>query len=229
MSLRNSFSNAATSWTLCSSSKWTSHPRSNSLRSWKRFSYISNPHQQWTLLWGSPDEPVPAVLAFWNSRRGKFQLSVALNQNVDSVLVQQHFWASNIFGLFTKALKSYVLLLEHKRARVRFQRWHTVLFEVLAAELHHAWNLSVNRVEAEFFVMFLLPAAGHFCRHREVQRLQEPRLVIVKVGDAIHRYSALQGKIETVINKHGSPPWKNHYKWAGNWQSACYQTDFSFL
>lgn len=50
MSLRNSFSNAATSWTLCSSSKWTSHPRSNSLRSWKRFSYTSNPHQRWTLL-----------------------------------------------------------------------------------------------------------------------------------------------------------------------------------
>lgn len=40
-------------------------------------------------IWGSPDEPIPAVLAFWNSQRGKFQLSVALNQNVDSVLVPQ--------------------------------------------------------------------------------------------------------------------------------------------
>ena len=35
MSLRNSFNKAATSWTLCSSSRETSTPRSNSSRSWK--------------------------------------------------------------------------------------------------------------------------------------------------------------------------------------------------
>lgn len=35
MSLKNSFSRAATSWTLCSSSSRTSMPRSNSSRSWR--------------------------------------------------------------------------------------------------------------------------------------------------------------------------------------------------
>lgn len=34
MSLRNSLSSAATSWTLCSSSSWTSTPTSKSSRSW---------------------------------------------------------------------------------------------------------------------------------------------------------------------------------------------------
>lgn len=46
-----------------------------------------------------------------------------------------------------------------------------MLFEVLAAELHHTWNLSVHRVEAELFVVSLLPAAGRFCRHGQVERL----------------------------------------------------------
>lgn len=102
-------------------------------------------------------------------------------------------------------LERYALLLRRKRARLLFQQKHTVSFEVLAAELHDPRDLSVNGVEAELFVASLLPAAGRFCRHRQVERLQEPRLVIVKVGDAIHRYSALPGKNErqAVMDRHG--------------------------
>lgn len=96
MSRRNSFSNAATSCTLCSSSKWSSHPRSNSLQSWKRFPYISIKDGLGYTIWSSPDEVIPAALVFWNSQRGIFQLSVALNQDVDSAPVYQHS-ASNIF------------------------------------------------------------------------------------------------------------------------------------
>lgn len=105
MSLRNSFSNAATSWTLCSSSKWTSHPRSNSLRSWKRFSYISNPHQRRALLY---DIVVPG---WTHTCRTRFlELPTRKIPTVCSPKSQRRFSLSTstpcvlaISGLFTKS------------------------------------------------------------------------------------------------------------------------------
>lgn len=70
----------------------------------------------------------------------------------------------------------------------------TVFFEVLAAEIHDSWHLSVDGIEAELFVVALLPVAGCLNWQRQLEGLQEPRLVIIEVSDAIHRYSALSSR-----------------------------------
>jgi len=68
---------------------------------------------------------------------------------------------------------------------------------VLAAEIHDPGHLPVNRVKAEFVVMVLLAVASCLHWQRELKGLQEPRLVVVKIGDAIHRHSALSGRWAT--------------------------------
>lgn len=75
----------------------------------------------------------------------------------------------------------------------------TVFFQVLAAEIHHPGHLPVNRVKAELFVVVLLSVASCLHRQRELKGLQEPRLVIVKIGDAIHRYSSLSSRRATTV------------------------------
>ena len=67
----------------------------------------------------------------------------------------------------------------------------TIFFQVLAAEIHYPRHLPVNGVEAELFVLVLLPAAGRLVRPGELESLQQPRLVVIQVGDAIHRHSTL--------------------------------------
>lgn len=75
----------------------------------------------------------------------------------------------------------------------------TVFFEVLAAEIHNSGHLSVDGIEAELFVVARLPAASCLNWQRQLEGLQEPRLVIIEVSDAIHRYSALSGRrVKTV-------------------------------
>lgn len=69
-----------------------------------------------------------------------------------------------------------------------------MFFQVLAAEIHYPRHLSVNRVKAELFVMVFLPVAGCLFWQRQLEGLQEPRLVIVKVSDAIHRHSTLSSR-----------------------------------
>lgn len=69
-----------------------------------------------------------------------------------------------------------------------------MFFEVLAAEIHDSGHLSVDGIEAELFVVALLPVASCLNRQRQLEGLQEPRLVIIEVSDAIHRYSALSGR-----------------------------------
>lgn len=61
---------------------------------------------------------------------------------------------------------------------------------MLAAEIHHSGHLSVDGVQAELFVSALLPAAG-LHGQRQLEGLQELRLVVIEVGDAIHGHSAL--------------------------------------
>lgn len=75
----------------------------------------------------------------------------------------------------------------------------TVFFKVLAAETHHPGHLSVNWVEAELFVMTLLPVASCLYWQRQLEGLQEPRLVIIKVSDAVHRHSALSSRWVTTV------------------------------
>lgn len=75
----------------------------------------------------------------------------------------------------------------------------TVYFQVLAAEIHYPWHLSVNRVKAELFVVVLLPAAGRLIWQRQLEGLQEPRLVIIKVSDAIHRHTTLSSRWVTAV------------------------------
>lgn len=70
----------------------------------------------------------------------------------------------------------------------------TMFFEVLAAQIHYARHLSVDRVEAELFVPVLLPVIGGLHWQRQLEGLQEPRVVVIKVSDAIHRYSALSSR-----------------------------------
>lgn len=67
----------------------------------------------------------------------------------------------------------------------------TMFFQVLAAEVHHPGHLSVNWVEAELFVVALFPVASCLGWQRELERLQQPGLAVIKVGDAIHRYATL--------------------------------------
>lgn len=75
----------------------------------------------------------------------------------------------------------------------------TVFFQVLAAEIHYPGHLSVNRVEAELFVTALLPVASCLYWQRQLEGLQEPRLVIIKVSDAINRYPALSSRWVTTM------------------------------
>lgn len=75
----------------------------------------------------------------------------------------------------------------------------TVFFQVLAAEIHYSGYLSVNRVKAELFVVALLPVASCLYWQRQLEGLQEPRLVIIKVSDAIHRHSTLSSRWVTTI------------------------------
>lgn len=77
----------------------------------------------------------------------------------------------------------------------------TVFFQVLAAEIHYPGHLSVNRVKAELFVVALLPVASRLYWQRQLEGLQEPRLVIIKVSDAIHRYSTLSSRWATTIQR----------------------------
>lgn len=70
----------------------------------------------------------------------------------------------------------------------------TMFFEVLAAEIHYSGHLSVDRVEAELFVPVLLPVVGGFHWQRQLEGLQESGVVVIKVSDAIHRYSALSSR-----------------------------------
>lgn len=74
-----------------------------------------------------------------------------------------------------------------------------MFFEVLAAEIHYSGHLPVNRVEAELLVMAFLPVSGCFYWHRQLEGLQEARLAIIKVSDAIHRYSTLSSRWVTPI------------------------------
>ena len=73
----------------------------------------------------------------------------------------------------------------------------TVFFQVLAAEIHNPGHLPVNRVQAELLVVALLPVSRCLLWQRELKGLQEPRLVIVKIGDAVHRYPALSSRCAT--------------------------------
>lgn len=73
----------------------------------------------------------------------------------------------------------------------------TVFFQVLATEIHYPGHLPVDRVKAELFVMALLPVANCLDWQGELKGLQEPRLVIIKISDAIHRYSALSRRCAT--------------------------------
>lgn len=75
-----------------------------------------------------------------------------------------------------------------------------MFFEVLAAEIHYSGHLSVNRVEAELLVMPFLPVASSLYWHRQLEGLQEARLVIIKVSDAIHRYSTLSSRRVTTVH-----------------------------
>lgn len=70
----------------------------------------------------------------------------------------------------------------------------TVFFQVLAAEIHYPGHLFVNRVKAELFVMVFLPVASCLFWQRQLEGLQKPRLVVIKVSDAIHRYSTLSSR-----------------------------------
>lgn len=70
----------------------------------------------------------------------------------------------------------------------------TVFLQVLAAEIHRPGHLSVNRVKAELFVTALLPVASCLFWQGQLEGLQEPRLVIIKVSDAIHRHSTLSSR-----------------------------------
>lgn len=86
-----------------------------------------------------------------------------------------------------------------------------MFFEVLAAEIHDSGHLSVNWVEAELFVMALLPVASCLYWQRQLEGLQEPRLVIVKVSDAIHRHAALSSrKVKTVQWVLSDKLWLHH-------------------
>ncbi|MEQ2178376.1 hypothetical protein GOODEAATRI_013358 [Goodea atripinnis] len=67
----------------------------------------------------------------------------------------------------------------------------TLSQSVLAAEINYPWHLFVNRVKAELFVAGFLPVPGRLVWQRQLKGLQEPRLVIIKVSDAIHRHSTL--------------------------------------
>lgn len=72
---------------------------------------------------------------------------------------------------------------------------------MLATEIHCPGHLSVNRVKAELFVMALLPVASYLFWQRQLEGLQEPRLVIIKVSDAIHRHSTLSGRWVTTMDR----------------------------
>lgn len=65
---------------------------------------------------------------------------------------------------------------------------------MLAAEIHHSGHLSIDGVQAELFVSPLLPAAGRLHGQRQLEGLQELRLVVIQVGDAIHGHAALSEK-----------------------------------
>ena len=67
----------------------------------------------------------------------------------------------------------------------------TVLLQVLAAPVHHARDLLVHGVQAQLPV--LLPAAGGLGGQGQLKGLQDPRLAVVQVRDAVHRHAALSG------------------------------------
>lgn len=71
---------------------------------------------------------------------------------------------------------------------------YTVFFQMLAAEVYYPGHLSVNWVKAELFIMVLLLVASSLFWQRQLEGLQEPRLVIIKVSDAIHGHSTLSGR-----------------------------------
>lgn len=70
---------------------------------------------------------------------------------------------------------------------------------MLAAEIHYPGHLPVDRVKAELLVVALLPLASCLLWQRELKGLQEPGLVIIKISDAIHRYSTLSSRRVTTV------------------------------
>lgn len=70
---------------------------------------------------------------------------------------------------------------------------------MLAAEVNHPRHLSVNGVKAELLVLLLLLVGGGVIWERQLKGLQEPRLVIIKICDAIHRYPALSNRWGTTM------------------------------
>lgn len=66
---------------------------------------------------------------------------------------------------------------------------------MLAAEIHCPGHLSVDWVKAELLVTALLPVAKSLLWQRQLESLQELRLVIIKVCDAIYRHSTLSGQM----------------------------------
>lgn len=74
-----------------------------------------------------------------------------------------------------------------------------MFFDVLAAEIHYSGHLSVNWVEAELLVMAFLPVSSCLYWQRQLEGLQKARLVIIKVSDAIHRYSTLSSSRVTTV------------------------------
>lgn len=67
----------------------------------------------------------------------------------------------------------------------------TMFLQVQAAALHYPGHLSKDVVEAEILVPLLLLVAGCLGWQGQLQGLQQTRLVVIQVSDAIHRHSSL--------------------------------------
>lgn len=68
----------------------------------------------------------------------------------------------------------------------------TIFLQVLAAAVQHTRHLSVDGVQAELRVAHLLLLAGRLHGHGQLQSLQQTRVTVVQVSDAVHRHAALQ-------------------------------------
>lgn len=78
-------------------------------------------------------------------------------------------------------------------AMVRAVKWLlTVFLDVLTAAVDHPGHLAVDGIEAQPLVPMLLLLTRRVGRQRELQRLEQARLVVVQVGDGVHRHAPLE-------------------------------------
>lgn len=185
-------------------------------------------------MWSSPDEVIPAGLAFWNSQHGIFQLSVALNQHEE---VSHHSAFDIFFWLCTKmtspgdicsvsVAQTCTASIPMKTYRV-FQGAGSRAPQLGEPVCKWGWGWAFCRLSSSCCRTSLQAGTGGApltaaTGYRQGRWCNPPILRPAggKIGGCDKQaWSAHRRNVS----------WKKHYKWAGNWTSVYYHTDGLFL